>query len=156
MDLISLIIWLAVCAVQDARHRQISNGLTLGAGVIALACILLTGHTWIGRDAADGGLALVLCLVLTMPGYLLGKLGGADVKLLAALALATDHLILLSTFIGAGLTIVLWVIAGQKIVSLTVQRLKAHNTQTNSKMSIKHPFAPYLFSGFILTLLCFH
>lgn len=156
MELMSLIIWLAACAFQDARHRQISNGLTLGAFAIAVFYLLITGHTWLGSDAAEGGLALILCLALTMPGYLLGKLGGADVKLLAALAVATDHLILLGTFIGAGLTMLLWVIAGQKIVSVTVQRLTDANPQTDSEKPTKHPFAPFLFAGLILALACFH
>ena len=156
MNVMTLLLWFAVCAVQDARHRQLSNWLTLGPLVLALTYLLINGKTWIGAEADEGGWALVLCLALTMPGYLLGKLGAADVKLLAALALATDRLILLGTLIGAGLAILLWMLAGRKFFNEALQRLIRTSTQTNADKSKKHPFAPYLFSGFILSLLCFH
>ena len=32
-----LLIWLTLCAAQDARQRHIANGLTLGAGALGLA-----------------------------------------------------------------------------------------------------------------------
>jgi len=32
-----LLIWLTLCAVQDARQRHIAYGLTLGAGALGLA-----------------------------------------------------------------------------------------------------------------------
>ncbi|EJM76302.1 hypothetical protein PMI31_01163 [Pseudomonas sp. GM55] len=31
-----MVIWLALCAAQDARQRHIANGLTLGAGALIL------------------------------------------------------------------------------------------------------------------------
>lgn len=37
-----LLVWLTLCAAQDVRARQIANGLTLGAGVLALTYLWWT------------------------------------------------------------------------------------------------------------------
>lgn len=156
MELITLIAWLAMCAIQDARQRQISNVLTIGAIVLALMYLMFTGGTWLGAAASEGGVALLLCLLLTLPGYLLGKLGGGDLKLLAALALATDRLFLLGTFIGAGVAMLLWFFIRQKLFTLNNQWVTKHSTRKNAAKPNKHPFAPFLLAGFLMTLLAFH
>ena len=79
-----IVFWLALCALQDMRQRQIANVLTLGAGLLALAYLLWVGVTWIGAPASDGGWAFALALLLGLPGYALGRFGAGDVKLLAA------------------------------------------------------------------------
>ncbi|KFE51908.1 prepilin peptidase [Pseudomonas syringae] len=156
MELITLIAWLAMCAIQDARQRQISNVLTIGAIVLALMYLLMTGETWLGAAASEGGVALLLSLLLTLPGYLLGKLGAGDLKLLAALALATDRLFLLGTFIGAGVAILLWFFIRQKFFTPNNQGLTQPDIHTNVRETNKHPFAPFLLAGFLMTLLAFH
>ena len=85
-----IVLWLGVCAVQDIRQRQIANTLTLGVGLLALIYLLWAGSTWLGAPRSEGGLALALALVLTLPGYALGRFGAGDVKLLAALGLASN------------------------------------------------------------------
>ena len=89
MKLFFLLIWFAICAEQDARCKQISNGLTLGATALAIIYLALTGMTWLGSPALEALLAVTLAWALTLPGYALGKLGAADVKLMTALALAS-------------------------------------------------------------------
>ena len=78
-----IVLWLGVCAVQDIRQRQIANTLTLGVGLLALIYLLWAGRRGWARPQR-GGLALALALVLTLPGYALGRFGAGDVKLLAA------------------------------------------------------------------------
>ena len=95
-NLISLVIWFIACTAQDLYQRQISNFLTLGAVSLALVYLACTGHTWLGASAAEGGWALLIVLILTLPGYALNKFGAGDVKLLSALALATDRLMVCS------------------------------------------------------------
>ena len=151
MNLISILIWLALCADQDARKREISNWLTLGTFALALVFLLTTGRTWTGADSGAGGWALLLSLALTLPGYALGKLGAGDVKLLAALAVATDSRFLLGTFIGAGLSSLSWLLSRQKLNTLANQWVSNRYPQTNETSSSKHPFAPHLFVGFFLT-----
>ncbi len=156
MELLTLIAWLAACAIQDARQRQISNSLTFGAIALTLVYISVTGHTWLGAPASEGGWALLISLALTLPGYLLGKLGAGDLKLLAGLALATDRLVLLGTFIGAGVAMLAWVLFRQKYRAHANQGLRNADIHTNANETNKHPFAPFLFSGFVLFMLAFH
>lgn len=60
MKLFFLLIWFAICAEQDARCKQISNGLTLGAAALAIIYLALTGMTWLGSPALEALLALTL------------------------------------------------------------------------------------------------
>lgn len=152
-NLISLVIWFIACTAQDLYQRQISNFLTLGAVSLALVYLACTGHTWLGASAAEGGWALLIALILTLPGYALNKFGAGDVKLLSALALATDRLMVLGTLIGAGLWVaIVWLIAS-KILPLMNQALKLPTPHPTSEPSKKLPFAPFLLGGFILTLM---
>ncbi|VVN90249.1 hypothetical protein PS718_01829 [Pseudomonas fluorescens] len=151
-----LLIWLALCAAQDARQRHIGNALTLGVGSLAAAYLLLTGHTWLGAEAAQGGWAVLLALALTIPGYILKRFGAGDVKLMTALALATDGAHLLGAFIGAALTSALWMLLVPKLWLYMSQRLIEHLRYMAPEMSKKQPFAPFVLAGTVLTLLWFH
>ncbi|KJK17945.1 prepilin peptidase [Pseudomonas sp. NPDC087612] len=150
MQSIVLLLWLALCSEQDLRERQIANTLTLGAAACALGYLFVTGHTWIGADASEGGLALAIVMLLTLPGYMLGRLGAGDVKLLGALALATDRMHLLGTFIGAGVAVVAWLLSRRWLWSLLSQKVKNRLKQLSEESSKKQPFAPFLLVGFLL------
>lgn len=136
MHSLAVLVWLVLCAGQDAWERQISNVLTLGVAACALAWLLATGHSWLGAQGSDAALAFFIVLLLTLPGYMLGQFGAGDVKLLGALALATslDHV--LGTFIGAGVVLVAWQLLRRKV----------------RQPGEKKPFAPFLLAGFTLSL----
>ena len=151
-----LIIWLALCAAQDARHRQISNVLTLGAGGLALGYLLWTGRTWLGAEAAQGGLACLLALALTLPGYALKRMGAGDVKLMTALALATDGIHLLGAFIGAGVASLLWLLLAPKVWLYMGQRLNGEIQHLPGNSSKKLPYAPFVLVGMAATLIWIH
>ena len=144
--------WFIACSIQDLLQRQISNVLTFGAAALALLYLLGSGHTWLGASAAEGGWALLIALVLTLPGYALNKLGAGDVKLLIALALATDRLTILGTLIGAGVCTALWWLFASKILPLVNQQLRIYSFEENGPVSKKLPFAPFLLGGFTLTM----
>lgn len=135
-----ILLWLGVCAVQDIRQRQIANELTLGVGLLALIYLLWAGSTWVGAPRSEGGLALVLALVLTLPGYALGRFGAGDVKLLAALGLASNTEYLLGSLIGAGVAMLAW--------TLMHQGLRSGHGERVAKASTKQPFAPFVLTGF--------
>ena len=135
-----ILLWLGLCAVQDIRQRQIANELTLGVGLLALIYLLWVGSTWLGAPRSDGGLALVLALVLTLPGYALGRFGAGDVKLLAALGLASNTEYLLGSLIGAGIAMLAWTLIHQGLGSGRAERAE--------KASTKQPFAPFVLIGF--------
>ncbi|MCK3826486.1 prepilin peptidase [Pseudomonas sp. W2Aug9] len=143
-----ILLWLGLCALQDMRERQIANTLTLGVGLLALIYLLWTGSTWLGAPRSDGGLALVLALALTLPGYALGRFGAGDVKLLAALGLASNTEYLLGSLIGAGIAIVAWALMHQGLSSSHVER--------DAQVSTKQPFAPFVLTGYAACWLWIH
>lgn len=152
--LIVLYLWLSACALQDLYQRQIANTLTLGGMALAVLYLLWSGHTWLGAPASEAGVALLIVLVLTLPGYALNTFGAGDVKLLIALALATDRLTVLGTVIGAGACAVLWMLIASKILPLLYQRVTTPDVEEPGNLSKKIPFAPFLLAGFTLVWLC--
>ena len=143
-----IVIWLGLCAVQDIRQRQLSNGLTLGAALLALIYLLWTGATWLGAPASQGGWAFALALLLGLPGYALGRFGAGDVKLLAALGLATTVDYLLWSLIGAAAAQCTWL--------LIAQWLSARRGVSVGSASKKQPYAPFLLTGFVLYAVWIH
>ncbi len=143
-----VMLWLGLCALQDMRQRQIANGLTLGGGLLALFYLLWVGATWLGAPAAEGGWAFAVALLLTLPGYAMGRFGAGDVKLVAALALATTLDALLWSLIGAAL-----VLGGGLFIR---QWFSARRDNPANNASTKQPFAPFLLTGFALYLFWIH
>jgi prepilin peptidase CpaA len=72
----------AAACITDIRSRRIPNELTLGAAAIALVWHALASQGPGALGSASGWLAGAL---LFMPFFVLGGMGGGDVKLLAAL-----------------------------------------------------------------------
>ncbi|WP_242208427.1 MULTISPECIES: prepilin peptidase [unclassified Pseudomonas] len=151
-----LLIWLVLCAAQDARQRRIANALTLGVGALALIWLLSTGSTWLGAEAAQGGWACVIALALTLPGFFMGRMGAGDVKLMTALGLATDGLFILGVFIGAGFASVVWMLLAPRVWLHMSQGLRDRLRYLGPTMSKKLPFAPFVLVGTLLVLLWIH
>lgn len=154
MKLFFLLIWFATCAEQDARLKQISNALTLGGCLAALGWLLYSGQTWLGAEVSEGGTALLLALAMTLPGYALKRLGAGDVKLLAALALASNSLYLLGTFIGAALAAIVWLGVRRTVFSHLSSALAARYSPMNPAYGEKFPFSPFLLIGLLLMAFC--
>lgn len=148
MKLLFLLLWFGLCANEDARHKKVSNWMSLGGGGLALVYLLITGNSWLGGPMEQAGWALLLTLILTLPGYALGKLGAGDVKLLGTLALASDQMHVLGTFIGAGIASVIWLVLRQKIWRYLAQRVRERYANLAPDASTKQPFVPFLFVGF--------
>ena len=149
-------VWLVVCAQQDIRQRQIANRLTLGALLLALFYLLWSGSTWLGTSRAQGLWAFCLALLLTLPGYALGRLGAGDVKMLAALALASNSTYLLWSLIGAGVANVAWLVYGPRLLPLASQGVRARLGYLVVDPSKELPFAPFLLVGFSLAWAWLH
>ena len=153
MHSLVLFLWFTVCAAQDLRQRQIANTLTLGAAALALLYLVWTDSTWLGASAEQGGWAFFLALLLTLPGYASGRLGAGDVKLLAALALASDSRYLLGSVIGAGVASVLWWGLAPRLWPLLDQGLRTQLRHLQVKASGKPAFAPFLLVGLLASAL---
>jgi prepilin peptidase CpaA len=156
MQSLILLTWLALCAVQDARQRRISNYLTFGAGASALGYLLSTGTTWLGAPAQEGGWACLIALGLTLPGFFMGRMGAGDVKLMTAMALATNGLFILCAFIGAGVASLLWWLLAPRVWLYMGQGLRAQLEYLQPEASKKLPFAPFVLAGVLLAMPWIH
>ncbi|MBN6775884.1 prepilin peptidase [Pseudomonas granadensis] len=151
-----LLLWLVLCAVQDARQRRIANLLTLGAAALALVYLLVTGNTWLGAEAGQGGWAVLIALALTLPGFFMGRMGAGDVKLMTALGLATDGLFILEVFIGAGIVSVIWLLLAPRLWLHMSQRVRDRLENLRPDASKKLPFAPFVLVAAIPMLYWIH
>lgn len=77
---VCLFLMLSACAWVDVRERLAPNFLTVGGLFFALVLGALNG--WAGLGAAVGG--AMIALLVALPLFLAGGLGGGDVKLMAA------------------------------------------------------------------------
>lgn len=148
-----LLLWGLVCAVQDARHRRISNWLTLGLAALASSYLLLTGHSFTGAPAGTVVLGLLLALVLTLPGYAAGKMGAGDVKLLAALALASQPLLVLASLAIAAFSMVGWMLSGPAIWRRLSARAQQQLIQLEPGQTKGLAYAPFVFCGLLVSVL---
>jgi len=151
MQSIVLLLWLALCTEQDVRQRQISDALTLGFASAALVWLFATGHSWLGGDPGEAGWALAIVMLLTLPGYMLGRFGADDVKLMGALAVASSPQYVLGTFIGAGIAVLAWLLGRRRLWTLLNPKLKKRLQQLTEALGDKQPFVPYVLVGFLLT-----
>ena len=151
-----VLLWLVLCALQDVRQRLLANRLTLGAALLAAIYLLWTGSTWLGASSGQGLWAFILALLLTLPGYALGRLGAGDVKLLAAFALATSADYLLGAFVAAAVANLIWLVLAPKLWPLMRQGLKNHLGYLAPGPSKKLPFAPFLLVGFAVSWFWIH
>jgi prepilin peptidase CpaA len=75
-----LLVLLAASAWFDATERRIPNALTVGGLLLALSLAARTGLSGLGAAASGAAIAFAIAL----PLFLIGGLGGGDVKLLTA------------------------------------------------------------------------
>lgn len=153
---IGLLIWSALCALQDAKQRRISNWLTAGLGVAALSYLILSGHSITGSSPQITLIGLALALLLSLPGYIAGKMGAGDVKLLAALALASHPIHVLGSIAIAAIAMLFWTLCGPALwrrLPLAAQQglpLMAPSQRTSL------PYAPFFFCGLLASILWLH
>lgn len=126
--------WLLLCALQDWRQQRIGNLLTYGMIAVALLFTLVRGQTLGGLPQLAAWLGAGLALLLTLPGFLRGSLGGGDVKLLAGLGLAAGPQVLLACFLA----------------SVPVLLLQAGLLRRGHR---RQPLAPALLAGWIISSL---
>jgi Flp pilus assembly protein protease CpaA len=102
IDELTVVIWLAICTLWDARTGEVPNVLTLP--FLALGALVALWGGW--------GSVAIFALTLSILGvfYALGGMGGADVKILAAVAGLWPES-LLEILVG----VVLWA-AGRKLL----------------------------------------
>lgn len=152
----SLLVWGLCCAIQDARQRRISNILTLGCGAVAIAFLIWTGHSFTGVTPGTTMLGLLLALLLSLPGYIGGRMGAGDVKLLAALAVASSPLHILGTVAGAAVAMLAWALGGPLIWQRLPHSSQHHLAKMDPANRDRLPYAPFFFCGLLASILWLH
>ncbi|WP_375057302.1 prepilin peptidase [Zobellella sp. DQSA1] len=146
-----LAIWAGFCALQDANQKKISNYLTLPACLVALVWLLFNGTTLVGSSSGQAITAAIMTLAITLPGYVLGKMGAGDVKMLLALSLATDQRYLLWTIALAGLAMLVWALGIHRAWPRLPPPFRAKINRLSPENIKSPPYAPFIFLGFILS-----
>jgi len=147
-----LVLWAIACAIQDARSRRISNWLSLG--MLAVAGIWLGLHST-SLTAAPSPVALIglaLGVALALPGYILGRMGAADVKLLASLGLASSPMHVLLTVAFAALAMVFWTLSGRHMWPLLGDWLRRQLRQMDPADRQAQPYAPFFLTGLLFSI----
>ena len=102
MSTVALLFLLAAAAVLDLRTRRIPNVLTVSGLMIALVLRSAMG----GGAVLDGLQSAGIALLIVLPLFALGALGGGDLKLLVAVGAFMDpfqfFLALLATAVVGG------------------------------------------------------
>ncbi|QLF93138.1 prepilin peptidase [Pseudomonas sp. ABC1] len=136
-----LITWLALCAWTDLRGRRIPNALILAGLAVASTWLIATGQSLVGASVGQAFLALLVALLLTLPGYALGRMGAGDVKLMAVLGLASSPAHVLFSALLAAL--------GMVIVALLGPCLRRSSPTVKSD-PLYMPYAPFVLTGLLL------
>ncbi len=150
--------WFAVCAFQDLTRLRVSNWLTLGGALIALLFLLTQGHTLTGFAPPAAAVGALLAAALSVPGYWLGKLGAADVKLLVALGVASDPYTVLYTLALACLFCVCLMFASKLLIDSEKlpANYKSQLARLQPSKSKSFPFIFALFAGLLTTVAFVH
>lgn len=152
---IAAILWAAFCGVQDLIKLKVSNALTLGMVAVGLVALIVTRESLLGQSIGSALLGFLLAAFLTMPGYVLNKLGAADVKMLMAIGLISGLANTLETFVIGSLFA-----AGLMIMSRRLQGVEWFVNMTSSGplmhlapgVGKSFPFAICLAFGFIVAV----
>lgn len=110
--------WALVVGIEDIRRRRIPNALTYGAMLVGIAGWLVSGSAPLGTSGISLLSGAAVGLLFTIPGYLVGKLGAGDVKLLLAIAFLGGFPAVLTSFVVgalvAGAIAVAWLTLGAR------------------------------------------
>lgn len=106
--MLMIYLWLSACAFVDAREQRVPNALTFPMLGLALLQLAVYQTTLSGAPAWQAALGLAAALVLTLPGFLLGRLGGGDVKLLSALGVASTPGLVIGSFVYGTAALLIW------------------------------------------------
>lgn len=135
-----------VAVVEDLRFRTISNWTTMGAMAAGLGYHAATGG-WAGLGSSLIGLMVGFCAFLVF--YLLGGMGGGDVKLMAGFgailggAVASGQAAIFAAGVGGILALA---VLGFRWLRAVAQRQKLSGSPFI-------PYAPAITAGAWLTLL---
>jgi len=138
-----------VAVAEDLMRRTISNWLPIAALAGGLAC-QLAANGWMGL--AWGALGTVSGFAVFLVFYLLGGMGGGDVKLMAGFGAMLGASRLLSAAFWTALMGGIFAAVVLLASTARVWWLRRHGA-AGEKVAVSIPYAPAIASGVLLTLL---
>lgn len=138
-----VVAWCLSTGLTDLYARRIPNILTLGACLIAICYLLVTGHALLGSNWQSVLIGTVVSQLFTLPAFAARILGAGDAKLLLAIALIGGWYLTLLAFVIASFLTVLYIFA-----DYLINRLGIHH----SKPSKWIPFGATLSAGLLCAL----
>lgn len=136
-----LLLWALLIAVADWRWRKVPNSLLLALLLPALVMLLLNGQGLQSAAWWPSLLGAAMALVVTLPGYLVSKLGAGDVKLAIVMGLVQGWPLAAYTLMASALLL-------GSMALLMVLHFGFANART-----VRMPAAIAFVGGFIATLL---
>lgn len=119
----ALIAWAVAIAVTDWRQRKVPNALLLALLLPATACLLYSGHGLLSVHWMPSLIGMAVGFALTLPGYLVSKLGAGDVKLAAVLGLLVGWPALAWVLIASALLLGAMSLAALSAAAFTASRV---------------------------------
>lgn len=101
----SLLVWALAIAVIDWRQRRVPNALLLVLMLPTLGWLVWRGEGPLGIAWPASLAGMGLGFALTLPGYVVSRLGAGDVKLAAVMGLVQGAPEVLWTLLVAGLVL---------------------------------------------------
>lgn len=145
-----LILWAGGCAWQDARQKRIANYLTFSCMAMALFYLLIMQETVTASPPAQAIIAVLLVLILMLPGYVLAKIGAGDIKMLLGVALASNAVYTLMCIIVAGVMMAVWLAMAPGVWPRLPVSVKSNLPYLAPENRAAMPYAPFLFLGLLL------
>lgn len=149
----ALLCWGAVCAIKDMHSKKIKNSLTVPFLFAALFYTLITGNSLLGSAASEAYTGLVFALLLSLPGFIMGRFGAGDVKMLCALAMASNSTFLLLTVIVAAISLGLWSYLTPQHYQKLPWSFRYNYPLMNPTSGSELPYAPFVFIGMLVSAL---
>ncbi|WP_116474258.1 prepilin peptidase [Zobellella maritima] len=144
----ALVVWAGICALQDASQKRIANSLTFPCMAVALGYLLIRGETLTGASPSQAITAISVVFLLLLPGYMLGRTGAGDIKMMLGLALASDALHVLICIVIAGVGVGIWALLSARVWSFIPVNMKTFMQYMAPGGNDGIPYAPFLFLGF--------
>ncbi|UTV28599.1 A24 family peptidase [Photobacterium atrarenae] len=103
---------LAIAAVSDLKYSKVSNEITLMILICALIMIVFEHSLMPDQSYQFSVMALVMTLLVCLPGFIYKVFGAADVKILLIISLLTPLSLMLDILLYAFIAFMLyWCIA---------------------------------------------
>lgn len=165
VDLV-LVCLVTIALYTDLRTRRIPNVLTFGACIIGLLFLSANGQVVISLAG------IVLGLALMLPGFIIGGVGGGDIKLMAAIGSLKGpsfvlNVFIVSTLCGGLISIILaikekrlgrlfkdtWIYVKSLGMSFITFSNMIHVTLPNAEKALIIPYGVAIFCGTLFVLM---